>query len=103
MLRAGAQAIAQMLQLQGELIGWRKVRHFGLGVVPCVIGLFQAIESLKLVAGFGQPLVGRLLTFDALGTTFNTLKLRRDPKCPVCSDGAKITFIDYEQFCSTAA
>jgi molybdopterin/thiamine biosynthesis adenylyltransferase/rhodanese-related sulfurtransferase len=74
-----------------------------LGVLPGVIGLFQAIEALKLIVGFGEPLVGRLLTFDGLSTTFNTLKLRRDPKCPVCSDGAKITFIDYEQFCSSAA
>lgn len=74
-----------------------------LGVLPGVIGLFQAIEALKLIVGFGQPLVGRLLTFDALSTSFSTLKLRRDPTCPVCRDGAEIKFIDYEQFCSSAA
>jgi len=56
-----------------------------------------------LILGIGEPLVGRLLTFDALETRFSQLKLRRDPNCPVCADGAKVEFIDYEQFCSTAA
>lgn len=74
-----------------------------LGVLPGIVGLFQANEAIKLILGKGQPLVGRLLMFDALGTRFNELKLRRDPKCPVCRDGAKVEFIDYEQFCSTAA
>jgi molybdopterin/thiamine biosynthesis adenylyltransferase/rhodanese-related sulfurtransferase len=74
-----------------------------LGVLPGIVGLFQANEAIKLILGIGEPLNGRLLTFDALGTTFRTLKLRRDPKCPVCSEGAKIEYIDYEVFCSTAA
>jgi molybdopterin/thiamine biosynthesis adenylyltransferase/rhodanese-related sulfurtransferase len=74
-----------------------------LGVLPGIIGLMQATEALKLILGQGQPLTGRLLTFDALGTHFQELKLRRDPKCPVCADGAKVEFIDYEQFCTTAA
>ncbi|MBK7860606.1 MAG: molybdopterin-synthase adenylyltransferase MoeB [Archangiaceae bacterium] len=74
-----------------------------LGVLPGIIGLFQANEAIKLILGIGEPLNGRLLTMDALSTTFRTLKLRRDPKCPVCSDGAKISYIDYEQFCSSAA
>jgi sulfur-carrier protein adenylyltransferase/sulfurtransferase len=74
-----------------------------LGVLPGIIGLMQATEALKLILGKGEPLVGRLLTFDALGTHFQELKLRRDPKCPVCADGAKVEFIDYEQFCNTAA
>jgi len=74
-----------------------------LGVLPGIIGLFQANEALKLLLGAGEPLIGRLLTFDALGTRFSELKLRRDPQCPVCSDGAKVEFIDYEQFCATAA
>jgi molybdopterin/thiamine biosynthesis adenylyltransferase/rhodanese-related sulfurtransferase len=74
-----------------------------LGVLPGIIGLMQANEALKLILGKGEPLVGRLLTFDALGTRFQELKLRRDPKCPVCADGAKVEFIDYEQFCHTAA
>ncbi len=74
-----------------------------LGVLPGIIGLLQANEALKLILGVGEPLVGRLLTFDALETRFSELKLRRDPSCPVCADGAKVEFIDYEQFCSTAA
>ncbi len=74
-----------------------------LGVLPGIVGLFQANEAIKLILDKGQPLVGRLLTFDALGTRFTELKLRRDPACPVCRDGAKVEFIDYEQFCSTAA
>jgi sulfur-carrier protein adenylyltransferase/sulfurtransferase len=74
-----------------------------LGVLPGLVGLFQANEAVKLILGLGEVLNGRLLTLDALSTTFRTLKLRRDPKCPVCSDGAKIEYIDYEQFCSVAA
>jgi len=74
-----------------------------LGVLPGIIGLLQANEAIKLILGVGEPLVGRLLTFDALETRFSELKLRRDPSCPVCADGAKVEFIDYEQFCSTAA
>jgi len=74
-----------------------------LGVLPGIIGLLQANEALKLILGKGEPLIGRLLTFDALETQFTELKLRRDPKCQVCADGAKVEFIDYEQFCSTAA
>jgi len=74
-----------------------------MGVLPGIIGLLQANEALKLVLGIGQPLVGRLLTFDGLSTRFGELKLRRDPGCPVCAEGRQIEFIDYEQFCSTAA
>lgn len=74
-----------------------------LGVLPGIVGLLQANEAIKLILGKGEPLNGRLLTLDALGTRFTELKLRRDPKCPVCQDGAKVELIDYEQFCSTAA
>ena len=74
-----------------------------LGVLPGIIGLFQANEAIKLILGLGAPLKGRLLTMDALESSFRTLKLRRDPQCPVCSDGKQITYIDYELFCSTAA
>lgn len=74
-----------------------------LGVLPGIVGLLQANEAIKLILGKGQPLTGRLLTFDGLTTRFGELKLRRDPECPVCADGRKIEFIDYEQFCSTAA
>ena len=72
-----------------------------LGVLPGLIGLLQANEALKLLLGVGQPLAGRLLTFDALGTRFQELKLRRDPTCPVCAPGARVELIDYERFCAT--
>ncbi len=71
-----------------------------LGVLPGIVGLFQANEALKLILKLGEPLNGRLLTMDALASTFRTLKLRRDPNCPVCKDGVKIEYIDYEQFCA---
>lgn len=75
-----------------------------LGVVPGVVGTLQATEALKLVAGLGEPLVGRLLVFDALDMTFRTLKVRRDPKCPACGDAPSLTALqDYEAFCGTAA
>jgi molybdopterin/thiamine biosynthesis adenylyltransferase len=59
-----------------------------LGVVPGVMGLLQATEALKLILGIGEPLVGRLVLFDALDLTFTELRFRRDPACPVCSDAA---------------
>jgi molybdopterin/thiamine biosynthesis adenylyltransferase/rhodanese-related sulfurtransferase len=71
-----------------------------LGVLPGIVGLFQANEALKLILKLGDPLNGRLLTLDALASTFRTLKLRRDPNCPVCKEGVKIEYIDYEQFCA---
>ena len=60
-----------------------------LGVVPGIMGLLQANEVLKLLLGIGETLAGRLLLFDALETEFTELQLRRDPKCPVCSDEAR--------------
>jgi molybdopterin/thiamine biosynthesis adenylyltransferase len=60
-----------------------------LGVVPGIMGLLQASEVLKLLLGAGEPMVGRLLLFDALDTEFTELRLRRDPACPVCSDAAR--------------
>jgi molybdopterin/thiamine biosynthesis adenylyltransferase len=60
-----------------------------LGVVPGIMGLLQANEVLKLLLGIGEPLVGRLLLFDALDGSFSELRLERDPKCPVCSDEAR--------------
>ncbi|AKQ67537.1 Molybdopterin biosynthesis protein MoeB [Myxococcus hansupus] len=71
-----------------------------LGVLPGVMGLLQATEALKLILGQGAPLVGRLLTFDALGSRFQELKLRRDAQCPVCAPGTKVELIDYERFCA---
>jgi adenylyltransferase/sulfurtransferase len=71
-----------------------------LGVLPGVIGTIQATEAIKLILGAGETLAGRLLLFDALHMTFRTLKLQRDPACPVCGDAPTIrTLIDYEQFC----
>ncbi len=80
-----------------------------LGVLPGTMGLLQATEVIKLVVGAGEPLIGRLLLYEALGATFTELKVRRDPECPVCSrDPETITdeemgvFPDYEAFCAAA-
>ncbi len=71
-----------------------------LGVLPGIIGSIQAMETLKLILGKGQPLVGRLLLFDALGMKFRELKLRKNPDCPVCGKNPTITkLIDYVEFC----
>ena len=72
-----------------------------LGVLPGVIGSLQASEALKLALGIGEPLIGRLLLFDALSAEFNEVTLRRDPDCPVCGDHPTITeYIDYVEFCA---
>lgn len=71
-----------------------------LGVLPGVIGTLQATEALKLIVGTGDPLVGRLLLFDALQMKFRTLTLRKDKDCPVCGDHPTVTkLIDYDVFC----
>jgi sulfur-carrier protein adenylyltransferase/sulfurtransferase len=71
-----------------------------LGVLPGIIGMLQAIETLKLILGIGEPLVGRLLHFDALKVKFRELNLRRDLQCPVCGENPTIfSPVDYEQFC----
>lgn len=71
-----------------------------LGVLPGIIGMLQAIETIKLIVGIGEPLVGRLLHFDALKVKFRELNVRRDPECPVCGENPTIfSPIDYEQFC----
>ena len=73
-----------------------------LGVLPGFIGMLQAIETIKLIVGIGEPLIGRLLYFDALKVKFRELNLRRDPQCPVCGANPIIfSPIDYEQFCGT--
>ena len=72
-----------------------------LGVLPGVIGSLQANETLKLALGIGNPLIGRLMLFDALTATFDEVALRRDPNCPVCGDSPTITeYIDYVEFCA---
>jgi molybdopterin/thiamine biosynthesis adenylyltransferase/rhodanese-related sulfurtransferase len=71
-----------------------------LGVLPGLIGLIQATETIKLILGKGDPLIGRLLVFDALGMKFEELRIRKNPKCPLCSPNPEIrALIDYEQFC----
>ena len=72
-----------------------------LGILPGLIGTIQATEAIKLVLGMGDPLVGRLLSYDSLGMKFRTVKLRRDPSCPVCGEQPSIKeYVDYEDFCS---
>jgi len=69
-------------------------------VLPGIIGVMQAIEAVKLIIGIGEPLIGRMIAFDALKMKFREFKLRRDPKCPVCGDNPTIKeLIDYDQFC----
>ncbi|HVB07994.1 MAG TPA: molybdopterin-synthase adenylyltransferase MoeB [Candidatus Acidoferrales bacterium] len=71
-----------------------------LGVLPGIIGCIQAMETIKLILGSGEPLVGRLLLFDALGMRFRELKLRKNPECPVCGERPTVTkLIDYAEFC----
>jgi sulfur-carrier protein adenylyltransferase/sulfurtransferase len=74
-----------------------------LGVLPGIIGSLQGSEALKLILGAGDTLTGRLLLFDALGTTFDEVLVRRDPACPVCGEQPTITdYVDYVEFCATA-
>ncbi|MGH9710657.1 MAG: ThiF family adenylyltransferase, partial [Candidatus Acidiferrales bacterium] len=71
-----------------------------LGVLPGIIGCIQAMETIKLILGKGESLVGRLLLFDALGMHFRELKLRKNPECPVCGPRPTVTkLIDYAEFC----
>ncbi|HEU4974562.1 MAG TPA: molybdopterin-synthase adenylyltransferase MoeB [Baekduia sp.] len=80
-----------------------------LGVLPGTMGMLQATEVIKLIIGQGDPLIGRLLIYDALGATTTELKIRRDPECPICSrepdaisDDEMGVFPDYEAFCAAA-
>src|SRR6187401_2113231 len=75
-----------------------------LGVLPGIIGVIQATETIKLVLGAGEPLIGRFLIYDALRMRFRELKLRKDADCPVCGTHPTVTkLIDYEQFCGLRA
>ncbi|MGO9344288.1 MAG: molybdopterin-synthase adenylyltransferase MoeB [Acidimicrobiales bacterium] len=71
-----------------------------LGVLPGIIGSIQALEAIKILLGLGDPLVGRLLSFDALEESFRTFKVRRDPACPACGpDAGEIVIAEYDELC----
>src|ERR1700745_3862407 len=71
-----------------------------LGILPGLVGIIQATETIKLILGSGEPLVGRLLLVDALSMRFRELKLRKNPECVVCGEHPTVTeLIDYQQFC----
>jgi molybdopterin/thiamine biosynthesis adenylyltransferase len=73
-----------------------------LGVLPGMVGTIQATETVKLIMGIGKSLSGRLLLIDALDMEFRSVKIRRDPACPLCGDDPTVTeLIDYNQFCGT--
>lgn len=70
-----------------------------LGVLPGTVGLLQALETLKLLLGIGEPLIGRMILFDALEASFRTVKVQRDPSCRLCGQRSIKALVDYEQFC----
>ena len=75
-----------------------------LGVLPGTIGTMQATEAIKLIAGIGDPMVGRMMLYDALEMSFTTIRVRKNPNCPVCGIPAdEVELIDYEQFCGVPA
>ena len=75
-----------------------------LGILPGTIGTLQATEGIKLLLGIGEPMIGRMLLYDALEMTFTTIRVRRDTACPVCSiPPGQVELIDYEQFCGMPA
>lgn len=75
-----------------------------LGVLPGIVAMIQATETVKLLTGLGEPLIGRLLLYDALEMSFREFSLRKDPSCPVCGEAPSITaLIDYEGFCGMPA
>ena len=73
-----------------------------LGVLPGLVGTVQATEAIKLLLGIGRPLIGRLLLVDALDSHFRSVKVRRDPSCPLCGTREIQSLVDYDQFCSAA-
>jgi hypothetical protein len=72
-------------------------------VLPGIIGVVQATEAIKVLLGIGEPLIGRLLTYDALGMRFREVKLRRDPKCPLCGEHPTITDLSIHRSGADAA
>ena len=74
-----------------------------LGILPGLIGVVQATETVKLILGVGRPLIGRLLLYDALEMTFREMKVRKNPKCPICGPDPTIhALVDYQEFCGVA-
>ena len=72
--------------------------------LPGTIGTMQATEAIKLLLGIGEPMIGRMMLYDALEMSFQTIKVRKDPNCPVCSVAKEaVELIDYEQFCGMPA
>lgn len=75
-----------------------------LGILPGTVGTLQATEAIKLILGIGEPLIGKMLLYDALEMSFSKINVRKDPKCPVCSIAREaVELIDYEQFCGMPA
>lgn len=75
-----------------------------LGILPGTIGTMQATEAIKLLLGIGTPMIGRMMLYDALNMEFNTIRVRKDPNCPVCSiKKQEVELIDYEMFCGMPA
>jgi molybdopterin/thiamine biosynthesis adenylyltransferase/rhodanese-related sulfurtransferase len=70
-----------------------------LGVLPGIVGSIQALETIKLLLDLGDPLVGRLLAYDAMEESFRNFKVRRDPTCPACGEGAQIVIAEYDDLC----
>ena len=75
-----------------------------LGVLPCLVGCVQALETIKLILGVGKPLIGRMVYFDTLSMELRIHKMRKDPQCPACGENPTVTeLIDYEEFCGLRA
>lgn len=75
-----------------------------LGILPGTIGTMQATEAIKLITGIGEPMIGRMMLYDALEMSFTTIKVRKNPNCPVCGiSHEQVQLIDYEQFCGVPA
>ena len=72
-------------------------------MLPGIIGVIQATEAIKVLLGIGEPLIGRLLTYDALGMRFREVKLRRDPKCPLCGEHPTIIDLSIHRTADAAA
>src|SRR5204863_10145512 len=73
-----------------------------LGILPGVIGLLEAVETIKILLGLGDVLVGRLLLYDALAASFTELRLRRDPECAYCAEGKPFPgYVNYAESCAS--